>query len=134
MLVPGIFAHLFDKAQVGKSSGLVGLFDSITIILTTPCEYFLITEEIPWTKVGVVVEVLVYSCSVHVPRFAVLSSGIVALTLNLLLPAEHGEEPENIEFIEHEASPSGLRHRNGADAEKNNSDFEHEHDIVEKSS
>ncbi|KAH7107896.1 Xanthine/uracil permease [Auriculariales sp. MPI-PUGE-AT-0066] len=34
LLVPGIFAHLFDAVDAGK--GLKGLLDSITIILTTP--------------------------------------------------------------------------------------------------
>lgn len=38
LLVPGIFEHLFDKARIGKNSGLTGFFDSITIVLSTPCE------------------------------------------------------------------------------------------------
>ena len=38
LLVHGIFTHLFDGV-VNPSSGLRGLFDSITIVLSTPCEY-----------------------------------------------------------------------------------------------
>ena len=37
VLVPGIFTHLFDGVD-NPSSGLQGLFDSITIVLETPCE------------------------------------------------------------------------------------------------
>jgi len=37
LLVPGIFTHLFDGVK-NLNSGLSGLFDSITIILSTPCE------------------------------------------------------------------------------------------------
>lgn len=37
LLVPGIFEHLFDRVK-DPSSGLSGFFDSITIILSTPCE------------------------------------------------------------------------------------------------
>jgi len=36
LIVPGIFEHLFDKARIGKNSGLTGFFDSITILLSTP--------------------------------------------------------------------------------------------------
>jgi len=36
LLVPGIFEHLFDAVREGKSGGLLGLFDSITIVLSTP--------------------------------------------------------------------------------------------------
>jgi hypothetical protein len=36
LLVPTIFTHLFDDVNAGK--GLQGLLDSITIILSTPCE------------------------------------------------------------------------------------------------
>lgn len=38
LIVPGIFTHLFDGVQ-NPNKGLQGLFDSITIILSTPCEY-----------------------------------------------------------------------------------------------
>lgn len=38
ILVPDIFTHLFDGVN-SPSSGLQGLFDSITIVLSTPCKY-----------------------------------------------------------------------------------------------
>lgn len=37
LLVPGIFTHLFDGVN-NPGKGLQGLFDSITIVLSTPCE------------------------------------------------------------------------------------------------
>ena len=37
LLVPTIFTHLFDSVS-NPNKGLQGLFDSITIILSTPCE------------------------------------------------------------------------------------------------
>lgn len=37
LLVPGIFEHLFDGVK-NPNSGLEGLFESITIVLSTPCE------------------------------------------------------------------------------------------------
>lgn len=37
ILVPDIFTHLFDGVE-NPSSGLQGLFDSITIVLSTPCK------------------------------------------------------------------------------------------------
>ena len=37
LLVPDIFTHLFDGVA-NPNKGLQGLFDSITIILSTPCE------------------------------------------------------------------------------------------------
>ena len=36
LLVPDVFTHLFDRVK-SPGSGLRGLFDSITIILSTPC-------------------------------------------------------------------------------------------------
>ena len=40
LLVPGIFTHLFDGVDAAKTNkGLQGLFDSITIVLSTPCEF-----------------------------------------------------------------------------------------------
>jgi xanthine/uracil permease len=36
LLVPGIFTHLFDGVQ-DPNTGLQGLFNSITILLSTPC-------------------------------------------------------------------------------------------------
>ena len=41
LLVPDIFSHLFDGVE-NPNSGLQGLFDSITIVLSTPCESLLI--------------------------------------------------------------------------------------------
>lgn len=41
LLVPGIFEHLFDRV-VDPNRGLKGLFDSITIVLSTPCRYLLL--------------------------------------------------------------------------------------------
>lgn len=38
LLVPDIFTHLFDRVE-NRSKGLQGLFDSITIVLSTPCKY-----------------------------------------------------------------------------------------------
>lgn len=38
LLAPGIFTHLFDGVQ-NPSKGLKGLMDSITIVLSTPCEW-----------------------------------------------------------------------------------------------
>lgn len=38
LLVPGIFTHLFEGVD-HPNKGLQGLFDSITIILSTPCKY-----------------------------------------------------------------------------------------------
>lgn len=40
LLQPNIFTHLFDGV-VNPNKGLQGLFDSITILLSTPCELFL---------------------------------------------------------------------------------------------
>jgi uric acid-xanthine permease len=37
LLAPGIFTHLFDGVD-HPNSGLTGLFDSITIVLSTPCK------------------------------------------------------------------------------------------------
>ena len=38
LLVPTIFTHLFDGVK-HPNKGLQGLFDSITIVLSTPCMY-----------------------------------------------------------------------------------------------
>jgi xanthine/uracil permease len=37
LLVPSIFTHLFDGVS-HPNGGLQGFFDSITIVLSTPCE------------------------------------------------------------------------------------------------
>ncbi|KAI6166438.1 xanthine/uracil permease [Pisolithus thermaeus] len=63
LLVPDIFTYLFQGVK-NPGSGLQGLFDSITIILSTPCKYQIFTA----------------------PAF--LASGLVAVILNLILPQE----------------------------------------------
>jgi hypothetical protein len=40
LLVPGIFTHLFDRVK-HPNNGRQGLFNSITIVLSTPCTLFL---------------------------------------------------------------------------------------------
>ncbi|OAX33091.1 uric acid-xanthine permease, partial [Rhizopogon vinicolor AM-OR11-026] len=65
LLVPDIFNYLFDGVN-NPNNGLQGLFESITIVLSTP---FLI-------------------------------SGLVALTLNLLLPQDGSQEDEVEESAE----------------------------------
>lgn len=42
VLVPDIFTHLFDSVE-NPSSALQGFFNSITIILSTPCRSFAMT-------------------------------------------------------------------------------------------
>ena len=42
LLKPDIFTHLFDGVK-NPNSGLQGLFDSITIVLSTPCELMVLT-------------------------------------------------------------------------------------------
>ncbi|KAI6146267.1 permease family-domain-containing protein [Pisolithus tinctorius] len=70
LLVPNIFTYLFQGVR-NPNSGLQGLFNSITIILSTPCEYRTFT----------------------VPIF--LLAGLVAVILNLILPQEATEVEEN---------------------------------------
>lgn len=48
LLKPDIFTHLFERVAE-PSSGLRGLFDSITIILSTPCEFFVRLLELTYT-------------------------------------------------------------------------------------
>ena len=81
LLQPGIFEHLFDGVK-NPNKGLQGLFDSITIILSTPC-----ASSIP--------TLFVTCADLVVP---VLSAGIVAAVLNLILPPEvEVKEEENHE-------------------------------------
>lgn len=40
LLVPGIFTHLFDRVK-DPNKGLQGLFNSITIVFSTPCMSFI---------------------------------------------------------------------------------------------
>ncbi|TDL30071.1 Xanthine/uracil permease [Rickenella mellea] len=67
LLQPGVFTHLFDGVN-NPNKGLQGLFDSITIVLSTP---FLV-------------------------------SGIIAATLNLMLPQEYQEvaEEEEVQVVD----------------------------------
>lgn len=103
LLVPGIFEHLFDGVQ-NPSAGLEGLFNSITIVLSTPCEF----DPFLW---GDVEEKLILYC-------VVLSAGICAVILNLLLPQEvalvEGEEDPDadvdvVEEVEKGNHPSSIR-------------------------
>jgi hypothetical protein len=75
LLVPGIFTHLFDGVR-NPNRGLQGLFDSITIILSTPCELFSSSS------------CVLFSEDERGVLYVVLSSGIVAVILNLVLPQE----------------------------------------------
>ncbi|KAG5653360.1 hypothetical protein H0H81_000861 [Sphagnurus paluster] len=79
LLVPKVFTHLFDSVR-DPSSGLKGLFDSITIVLSTPCMSFSLQA---------------YSFGTHSSNYAVLSAGIVAAVLNLVIPDESGEDIED---------------------------------------
>lgn len=87
LLVPGIFTHLFDRVE-NRSKGLQGLFDSITIVLSTPCKYLLNSKKAVTLNFK--------------QNYLVLSSGIVAAILNLVLPqeVEHDAEQQS-----QEASP-----------------------------
>ena len=98
LLVPDIFTHLFDGVA-HPNKGLQGLFDSITIILSTPCEAF---------------RYHVVECMLT--EGAVLVAGIVAAVLNLILPREDsvsgslGDEDEvhAIEVVDVEARHNDL--------------------------
>ena len=69
LIVPDIFTHLFDGVKAGK--GLQGLLNSITIILSTPCKHIILITGLELTT-----------------PLKVLSGGIVATVLNLILPQE----------------------------------------------
>ena len=71
LLVPDIFTHLFDGVN-NPNSGLQGLFSSITIILSTPCEQNLMYLVIVADNMIVIV----------------LIAGIVGVILNLILPKD----------------------------------------------
>ena len=92
LLVPGIFTHLFDGVN-HPNKGLQGLFDSITIILSTPCQFVHVahTED---------------AALILTPT--VLVAGIVAAVLNLILPQEDPQEEDdeddsNVEVVDVEA-------------------------------
>lgn len=72
LLKPDIFTYLFER--VGHpNGGLKGFFDSITILLSTPCKCFIESQH--------------FDLFFH-PRPLVLSAGITAAILNLVLPQE----------------------------------------------
>jgi xanthine/uracil permease len=79
LLQPDIFTHLFDGVK-SPNKGLQGLFDSITIILSTPCT----SRQFPLK-------------SAFIDAFPVLSAGVVAAVLNLILA-------EDSDTLEHHAS------------------------------
>lgn len=84
ILVPDIFTHLFDGVD-HPNPGLQGLFDSIVIILSTPCRFTLTAE------------CCVTETFCHPP---VLAAGIVASIVNLILPADEDSD----KFSEEEES------------------------------
>lgn len=94
LLVPGIFTHLFDSVNAAKTNkGLQGLFDSITIVLSTPCEF--------------------RACYCGNSRGysyisgLVLVAGLVSVILNSILPQEDAKEEgdEEVEIVDVESHP-----------------------------
>ena len=77
LLVPTIFTHLFDGVK-HPNKGLQGLFDSITIVLSTPCMCC------SRPRIGLASDAL-----------AVLVAGLVALVLNLILPQEDVDDDDD---------------------------------------
>ena len=102
LLVPDIFTHLFDGVR-NPNKGLTGLFDSITIVLSTPCEILV-------QKARVCVLMITFV-------LLVLSSGIVAVVLNLLLPQETQaeEEEDGVDVVDVESQ----NQKEGGSADKN---------------
>ena len=47
LLAPEIFTHLFDGVD-NPSNGLQGLFDAITIVLSTPCMFEFLYSPLPF--------------------------------------------------------------------------------------
>ena len=96
LLVPDIFVHLFDGVRV-TNSGLQGLFDSITIVLSTPCE----SSFPPLSRFRLLTTMVD-------PEHPVLLAGIVAVILNLVIPQEQpdeiGEELVSSPVADHEAN------------------------------
>jgi len=90
LLVPSIFTHLFDRVK-NPNKGLQGFFDSITILLSTPCEFYKLYS-------------LTYILINIIGMMVVLISGIVAVLLNQFLPQEMAEiaEQESVEVIDSE--------------------------------
>ncbi|OAX39597.1 hypothetical protein K503DRAFT_865274 [Rhizopogon vinicolor AM-OR11-026] len=77
LLVPDIFNYLFDGVN-NPNNGLRGFFESITIVSSTPCD-----------------DEVLGSCRTILNSWtAVLISGLVALTPNLLLPQDGSPKDE----------------------------------------
>lgn len=103
LLVPGIFTHLFEGVD-NPNKGLKGLFDSITIILSTPCKLALLfrTRSSP-------------------DPCPVLIAGVVACVLNLILPQERHTATAAAEAAREPVAPSPDLER-GSDGEKERRD------------
>ena len=99
ILVPDIFTHLFDGVD-SPSSGLQGLFNSITIILSTPCMCHFPPPPITAPELF---------------NLTVLAAGIVSSLLNYILPheTEDAVDDDDEEFQEVEA-----QRRTGSSEEK----------------
>jgi xanthine/uracil permease len=103
LLVPGIFTHLFDRVPSEKvTPGLKGLFDSITIILSTPCEFASSLQ----------------GRARRINDPPVLSAGIVATILNLILPPEIPQLDETEERVSNSESVAVGRVEDGQDEEE----------------
>ena len=87
ILVPGIFTHLFDGVD-NPSSGLQGLFSSITIILSTPCTCDLSPSSALLLYSSADLRETWNDADIDIGLFAVLAAGIVASLLNIILPRE----------------------------------------------
>jgi xanthine/uracil permease len=85
LLMPDIFTHLFDGVK-NPNNGLEGLFESITILLSTPCQS---------TSFA-----LCHCHTILITLTIVLISGIVALVLNLILPQDTPQQDEDDEDVE----------------------------------
>jgi xanthine/uracil permease len=85
LLMPGIFTHLFDGVK-NPNNGLEGLFESITILLSTPCQSTSFTH--------------CHCRMILILLTTVLISGIVALVLNLILPQDMPQQDEDDEDVE----------------------------------
>ncbi len=97
ILVPDIFTHLFDGVQ-NPSSGLAGLFNSITIILSTPCTSASLCFSLPFLSAVTGLELT----RIDIGVLAVLAAGIVASVLNVILPREMEDEVPDDEAREFE--------------------------------
>ena len=103
LLVPGIFTHLFDGVE-NPSSGLQGLFNSITITFSTPC-----------TSLSSSSSPLRRSSSRLTSVEAVLAAGIVASLLNIILPREMEESAPGVDEEEScEFEMEAQRHNSGS--------------------